>query len=91
MSIFDRFFKDEEGVDDLLVSKCHEVVAFGNVPYFQDFMAYLEREIDKPIAIGDQVQTIRSVERINTFKEIRAHLRRQLREAQDILDREARA
>jgi len=55
------------------------------MPYFQKFMAFLERGADEPLQIGDQVGMIRSASRVNTFKEIRAHLKKQIRDAQAII------
>ena len=72
------------------ISECHQVIEFGNCPYFQTFLAYLEHEGDRMLEVGDQVSMIRSAARINAFKEIRAHLKKQLRDAAEVIERENR-
>jgi len=85
---FKRYFQPEpeEQADDF--SDCHEIVEFSKTMYFPKLMAYLERGADEPLKVTGELAIVRSAERINTYKEIRAWLRKQVREAQDILDRE---
>ena len=85
---FRRFFEEDEDFTGVDREAASEVIVFGNTAYFQKFMAYLEHEADRPIDIVDQVSMIKSAQRCNTFKEIKSHLKKQLRDAQAILDRE---
>jgi hypothetical protein len=84
---FRKFFEPEEaeGAD---LSECHEVVSFGNHPYFQKLMAYLERGADATIDLTDASTMLASGAKVNTFKEIKLHLKKQIRDAMAIIDRE---
>ena len=86
-----RFFRPEpeEKEADVDLSDCHEVVEFARCAYYDKFMAYLERGSDTPLDLKDGSTMLVSGSRVNTFKEIRAHLRRQVREAHELIDREA--
>ncbi len=81
---FKRYFQDEPEEVDL--TDCYEVVEFAKTMYFPKLMAYLERGSDEPLKVGGDLAIVRSAERINTFKEIRAHLKKQVREAQELID-----
>ncbi len=82
---FQKYFSDKEPVD---LTDCYDVIEFAKTAYFETLMAYLERGSDEPLKVGGDLAMVRSAERINTFKEIRAHLKKQVKEAQEIIDRE---
>ena len=85
---FRKYFEEEQEETDL--TDCHQVVEWARCPYYDKFMAYLERGADAKIDVSTATSMLTSSERINTFKDIRAHLRRQLREAEALIDREQR-
>lgn len=87
-NLFKRFFVSEETEEDSDISECHQILAFAREPYFDRFMAYIDKEGDRPLEVGDQISMIRSASRINTFKEIKSHLKRQIQEAAEIIQRE---
>lgn len=87
---FRKFFIEEVSPEESLLTDCHEVVAFANEPYFEKFMAFLERGADEPLAIGDQISMIRSASRVNTFKEIKTYLKKQISSSVALIDRESR-
>ncbi len=82
---FRKYFEDRVAVD---LTDCYEVVEFAKTMYYPKFLAYLERGSDEPLKVAGDLAIVRSAERINTFKEIRAHLKRQVKEAQELIDRE---
>jgi len=85
---FRKFFEeDQESVD---LTDCHQILDWARCPYHNIFMAYLERGTDAKIDVATATSMLASSERINTFKDIRAHIRKQLRDAQEVIDREAR-
>lgn len=83
---FRKFFEEEQEEVDL--TDCHQVLSWAREPYHEKFMAFLERGADAKIDVSTATSMLASSERINTFKDIRAHVRRQVREAQEIIDRE---
>lgn len=89
MSVSDFFasiFRDDtEETVATMRSRAGEIVLAEQTPYVQRLLEYLDDEADKPIRIGD-AQIIESAVRANTFKEIRAKLRREFKEAHAILD-----
>lgn len=86
---FRKFFEPEDDSDVTALGECHEVVSFANHPYFKKgLMAYLERGCDEKLVITDNISVIRSAERVNTFKEIKTHLNRQIRDAMAVIERE---
>lgn len=87
---FQRYFQAEPEDDEPEVdlTECREVVEFSRSPYFEKFMGYLERGSDSSLDLKDGSSMLVSGSRVNTFKEIKAHLRRQVRDAQELIDRE---
>ncbi len=86
MDPFRKYFQEEREPADL--TDCYEVVEFAKTMYYPKFLAYLERGSDEPLKVGGDLSIVRSAERINTFKEIKAHLKRQVKEAQELIERE---
>jgi hypothetical protein len=85
---FKKFFDEEPEVDESSLDDCRQLVSFGNEPYFEKLIAYLERGADAKIDTSDATTMLTSAARINTFKDIKTHLKRQLKDAVEILDRE---
>lgn len=86
MKLFSHLFRDEE--DDLGISKANQILEAERLPWFADFLAYLGEEADRPLSVGGQIEMIRSAERINTFKEIRNLLKRDVARARQVLEME---
>ena len=89
MSIFSKFFQ-EEAVDESAIVKANQILEAARLPWFDDYLAYLEEEGDRTLAVGGQVEMIRSAERINTFKEIKNRLKRDVARAREVLEMEHR-
>ena len=87
---FRRFFVEEDSDTGEALEHAHQLIEFSRMPYFATFMDYLEREGDKPLVLSDQVSTIVSGARANTFKEIRNRLRREIAQAAEFISREQR-
>jgi len=87
---FKRFFVEEEEDSNTDLSECHQIIEFARCEYFNKFMSYLERGSDAKIDVSTATSMLASAERINTFKDIRAFLRRQIRDSQNLIDRETR-
>lgn len=90
MSIFSKFFETEDTNVESDISECHQIVSWAREPYFDRFLAYLERGAEAKIDTSTATSMLASAERINTFKDIRAHLKKQLRDAEAIIERENR-
>ena len=84
---FRRFFEETEEVSAADLTDCHEVIEFGKTVYYNKFMEYLERGADEPLKIGDPMTMIQSAARVNAFKEIKAHLKRQLKTAHELVEK----
>ena len=85
---FRKYFEEER--DEVDLTDCHQILDWARCPYHSIFMSYLERGADAKIDVSTATSMLASSERINTFKDIRAHIRKQLRDAQEVIDREAR-
>jgi hypothetical protein len=82
---FANLFQPEEAESVATMRlKASEFVLAERTPFFERLMEYLDEEADKPVKIGSDM--IESAVRANTFKEIRAKLRRDLKEAHAILN-----
>lgn len=84
---FSWLFKPDEDTD-LGVVKANQVLEAERLPWFSDLIAWLDAEADKPLAVGGQIEMIRSAERINTFKEIKNRLKRDVARAREVLEME---
>lgn len=82
---FKRFFEDEPDAPETGLEECHAAVEFGRTPYFQTFMLYLAREIDRPLELADMNALMKSGARNNAFREIRQHLLDQIRKAEQVI------
>lgn len=82
---FRRFFEPEQ--EESGVGDADAILSFGKEAYFEKFMAYLERESDRPLDLSTTQALTSSAARSNAFKEIRTYLRNQLKSAQEIMDR----
>lgn len=87
---FKRFFIDEDENASSDLAECHQVIEFARCEYFNKFLGYLERGADAKLDVSTATTMLASAERINTFKDIRAFLRRQVRDSQNLIDRETR-
>lgn len=74
----------EDVVRERAVAQASEVLDVVDKPYFRRLMAYLDEETDKPVITGEKLAE--SAVRSNTFKEFRAKIRRDIRDAQSILE-----
>lgn len=88
MSVSDFFaglFRVDES-DDLasMRARAGELVLAERTPFVERLMEYLDEEADKPVRIGGDI--VESAVRANTFKEIRAKLKRDFKEAHAILN-----
>lgn len=87
---FRRFFRsEEEESEGMTLAHAHKIISFGREGYFDDFMDWLEQQADKPLETTDNISMLKSATRINTFKEIRLHLKKEIRWASDVIAREA--
>lgn len=88
MSVSDFFANlfQTDDTDDLATmrSRAGELVLAERTPFVERLMEYLDEEADKPVKIGGDM--IESAVRANTFKEIRAKLKRDFKEAHAILN-----
>jgi len=84
---FAWLFQDEGDPDDAIV-KANQILEAARLPWFDALITYLEEEADRPLATGGQVEMIRSAERINTFKEIKNRLKRDVARARQVLEME---
>ncbi len=82
------FANDEDVEDDVGAARAHagELVLAERTPFVERFMEYLQEEADRPVKIGDQMSMVESAVRANTFKEIRAKLKRDFRQAREIIE-----
>jgi len=85
---FRKFFEEDQSDVDL--TECNQILDWARCDYYEKFMAFLERGADAKIDVSTATSMLASSERINTYKDIRAHFRRQVREARELLDREHR-
>ena len=92
MSVSDFFrdlFSDEEASGDDLAAirlKAGEAIMAERTAFVERLMEYLQEEADRPIKLGDTNTMLESAVRANTFKEIRAKLRREFKEAHAVLN-----
>lgn len=90
MSWYSKLFAPDEeeeaerGVADR--TRALEVLACADMPYFKRLMAHLDSVIDEPTKIHEHAFV-----RVNTFKEFRAKIRRDIRDAQAVLGEIRRA
>lgn len=69
-----KFFRNEQpDPEQVLVAEAYEIAAWCDMPYYSKYMAWLDREIDKPLPLGQELEP--AVVRQNTLKEVRARLR----------------
>ena len=87
---FKKFFENDEEEPGTDLTECREVLEFARTLYYPKLIAYLEREADAQLVIRDNVSMIQSAARINAFKEVKAHLKRQVRDAAAMVAREER-
>ncbi len=84
---FRRLFQTEEEDDQGLIL-ANEILEAARLPYFDKLIVYLEAEADKPLTVGGQVEMIRSAERINTFREIKQKLKKDVARAKAFIEME---
>jgi len=63
-----------------------EIVAFGALPYFAKFVAWLDAEAFRPLKIGNQLDMVQAAVRANTLREIREHLVKEIARARATLE-----
>jgi hypothetical protein len=85
---FRKYFEPEQDDDAADLTEIHQILEFARCPYFEKFIAYLERGADAKLDVSTETTMLSSAERINTFKDIKTHLRKQVRDAGEILSRE---
>ena len=82
---FLRYFKgseEEEGQQRRVVlEEASQVIAFAMLPYYERYVAWLEREANKPLPIGDHMEMVKVAVRSNTLREVKEHLIREVRSA----------
>ena len=88
MGLFDRLFSDET---DMLVQDAIDAanaeILFSQHPVYALFLRWLDDQIDRSVAPGEQLRMIAEVSKIAAFREVRDHLRRRTADAARLLDR----
>jgi hypothetical protein len=85
---FKKYFEEETPEIDTDMTECHQIVSFSREPYFDRFISYLDRGADAKIDTASATSMLTSAERINTYKDIKAYLKKQVREASEVIARE---
>jgi len=84
---FRKFFLEEEEAEDTGIGDANDIVSFGNHPYFQKLIAYLDRGSDEPLDLKDATSMLTSGAEINAFKKIKKHLLTQVKNAEALMER----
>ena len=73
---FLKYFRDRGPGEDWALDEARACLQWAQMPHHERFMAYLSAEIEKPVDIEGEASMIRAAVRANTFREIRAKIKR---------------
>jgi len=90
MGLLDRFWRIQDSEDDTAttVQEAEWAVSFAQHPHYARLLKRIETEADRPITMmSNSMEMAGAIARINTYKEIRNNLRREVFEAAEFLRR----
>ena len=83
MGLLEKWFPQDDATSSL--DTATQIIEWTRPIYFKAFMAYLDRGCDERIGRGSREDMIAQQSRIDAFKDIRDHVRKEIAEAQAIL------
>ena len=89
MSFLDKFFRVDDVAEEeaMLIEQAHRVISFSQHSCYDQLMTWIETQADRPINSVDHLQMVKELARATALKEVRDHLRRQIKEAAAAIER----